>query len=67
MKAFFLAMESDEEIRRVPEIGGESGGASGSGRDGGSAGGSDRAQVAGEGQRKRGRSPADKETKRLKR
>lgn len=68
MEAFlFLAMESDEEIRRVPEIGGESGGASGSGRDGGSAAGSDRVRATGEGQRKRGRSPADKETKRLKR
>ncbi|XP_024030520.1 transcription factor HY5 isoform X2 [Morus notabilis] len=61
------AMESDEEIRRVPEIGGESGGASASGRDTGSVGGPDRVLVAGEGQRKRGRNPADKESKRLKR
>ncbi|EXC71566.1 Transcription factor HY5 [Morus notabilis] len=60
-------MESDEEIRRVPEIGGESGGASASGRDTGSVGGPDRVLVAGEGQRKRGRNPADKESKRLKR
>ncbi|PON76960.1 Basic-leucine zipper transcription factor [Trema orientale] len=61
------AMESDEEIRRVPEIGGESAGTSASGRDTGSVAGPDRAQVTGEGQRKRGRSPADKESKRLKR
>ncbi|KAL6215129.1 hypothetical protein ACLB2K_014560 [Fragaria x ananassa] len=56
-------MESDEEIRRVPEIGGESV----SGREAGSLAGPDRVQVAGESQRKRGRSPADKESKRLKR
>ncbi|KAF4371403.1 hypothetical protein CsatB_007533 [Cannabis sativa] len=61
------AMESDEEIRRVPEIGGESAGTSASGRDTGSVAGSDRVQVTGEGQRKRGRNPADKESKRLKR
>ncbi|KAK9279131.1 hypothetical protein L1049_012808 [Liquidambar formosana] len=60
-------MESDDEIRRVPEIGAEGAGTSASGRDSGSAGGPDRVQASGEGQRKRGRSPADKENKRLKR
>ncbi|KAF5456714.1 hypothetical protein F2P56_026161 [Juglans regia] len=60
-------LESDEEIRRVPEIGGESAGTSASGRDTGSVAGPDRAQVNGEGRRKRGRSPADKESRRLKR
>ncbi|KAE8687893.1 Transcription factor HY5 [Hibiscus syriacus] len=55
-------MESDEEIRRVPEIGGE---ASAAGREAGSV---TRVQTSGKGgQRKRGRSPADKENKRLKR
>ncbi|XP_011026460.1 PREDICTED: transcription factor HY5-like isoform X1 [Populus euphratica] len=59
-------MESDEEIRRVPEMSGEP---SASGRETGSNAGPDRVQPAGEGQsqRKRGRSPADKENKRLKR
>ncbi|XP_056846609.1 transcription factor HY5-like [Raphanus sativus] len=44
-------IESDEEIRRVPEFG------------------PDQTQITvrGEGQRKRGRTPAEKETKRLKR
>ena len=51
----------------MPEIGGESAGASVSGREAGSLAGPDRVQVAGESQRKRGRSPADKESKRLKR
>lgn len=60
-------MESDEEIRRVPEIGGESAGASVSGRENSSLAGPDRVQAAGESQRKRGRTPADKESKRLKR
>lgn len=60
-------MESDEEIRRVPEIEGEAAGVSASGRDAGSNGGPDRVQGSGEGTRKRGRSPADKENKRLKR
>jgi hypothetical protein len=60
-------LESDEEIRRVPEIGGESAGTSASGRETGSVAGPDRVQASGEGQRKRGRSPADKESKRLKR
>lgn len=62
-----LGMESDEEIRRVPEIGVESAGTSASGRETGSVAGPARVQVSGEGQRKRGRSPADKESKRLKR
>lgn len=60
-------MESDEEIRRVPEMLGEPGATSASGRDIGSVAGPDRVQVSGPGQRKRGRSPADKEGKRLKR
>ncbi|XP_031286333.1 transcription factor HY5 [Pistacia vera] len=59
-------MESDEEIRRVPEIGGELAGTSASGRDSGSVAGPG-VQPSGESQRKRGRSPADKENKRLKR
>ncbi|RRT71429.1 hypothetical protein B296_00004711 [Ensete ventricosum] len=60
-------MESDEEIRRVPEFGFEPAGASTSGREAGSTAGPDRAQSAGQGgQRRRGRSPADKEHKRLK-
>lgn len=60
-------MESDEEIRRVPEISGEAGGPSASGQNSGSVVGTDRVQNSTEGQRKRGRSPADKENKRLKR
>ncbi|URE48726.1 NADH pyrophosphatase zinc ribbon domain [Musa troglodytarum] len=61
-------MESDEEIRRVPEFGSEPAGASASGREAGSTAGPDRAQSAAQGgQRRRGRSPADKEHKRLKR
>ncbi|XP_022749508.1 transcription factor HY5-like [Durio zibethinus] len=57
-------MESDEEIRRVPEIGGEATAAPATG----SLAGPNRVQPSGEGgQRKRGRSPADKENKRLKR
>ncbi|CAN0877613.1 Transcription factor HY5 [Linum grandiflorum] len=64
-------MESDDEIRRVPEMGGEPAGASGSGRNAAAAAGKDRGglhQGSGEGAtRKRGRSPADKENKRLKR
>ncbi|KAG9133459.1 hypothetical protein Leryth_013269 [Lithospermum erythrorhizon] len=58
-------MESDDEIRRVPEFGGEVPGASASGREGGSASGT--AQPSTVGSRRRGRSPADKENKRLKR
>ncbi|KAJ8751799.1 hypothetical protein K2173_025987 [Erythroxylum novogranatense] len=61
-------MESDEEIRRVPEISGEPAGTSALGRDTTSSlTRTDRAQATGEGTRKRGRSPADKENKRLKR
>ncbi|CAJ2639528.1 unnamed protein product [Trifolium pratense] len=60
-------LESDEEIRRVPEMGGESAGTSASRKGTGSTAGPERAQGAGEGQKKRGRSPADKESKRLKR
>lgn len=62
-----VGMESDEEIRKVPEIGGEPTGTSASGREVVSMGGPDRVQQLEEGQRKRGRSPADKENKRLKR
>ncbi|XP_011081579.1 transcription factor HY5 isoform X1 [Sesamum indicum] len=58
-------MESDDEIRRVPEIGGEAAGPTASGRDGGSVAGP--VQPSGSGPRRRGRSPADKENKRLKR
>ncbi|KAL2517999.1 Transcription factor HY5 [Abeliophyllum distichum] len=52
-------MESDDEIRRVPEMGGEAAGpiVSATGP----------VQASGGGQRRRGRSPADKENKRLKR
>ncbi|KAJ7966159.1 Transcription factor HY5 [Quillaja saponaria] len=60
-------LESDEEIRRVPEIGCDYAGTSASRRDTGFVAGPDRAQATGEGQRKRGRGPADKESKRLKR
>lgn len=55
--------ESDEEIRRVPEMGSESAGTSASRPDAGGEG----VQGTVETQRKRGRNPADKETKRLKR
>ncbi|KAF9612525.1 hypothetical protein IFM89_000447 [Coptis chinensis] len=60
-------MESDEEIRRVPEMGVE--GVGPSSTSGRGEGGSDRVLATTEGthQRKRGRSPADKENKRLKR
>ncbi|KAF2575821.1 hypothetical protein F2Q70_00006306 [Brassica cretica] len=58
-------IESDEEIRRVPEFGGEATGKEISG----SATGQDQTHitVGGQSQRKRGRTPAEKETKRLKR
>ncbi|KAJ4765748.1 Transcription factor HY5 [Rhynchospora pubera] len=60
-------MESDEEIRRVPEFGIGSGGASTSGQEKAVAG-PDKAQSSSQpGQKRRGRSPADKEHKRLKR
>ncbi|KAL3500870.1 hypothetical protein ACH5RR_039963 [Cinchona calisaya] len=58
-------MESDDEIRRVPEIGGDVAGASASGRGGGSVAGPVQPSTAGS--RKRGRSPAEKENKRLRR
>ncbi|XP_060208820.1 transcription factor HY5 isoform X1 [Lycium barbarum] len=61
-------MESDDEIRRVPEMGGEATGTtSASGRDGTSTAGQPQPSSAAGTQRKRGRSPADKENKRLKR
>uniref|UniRef100_A0A0E0JX20 Transcription factor HY5 n=1 Tax=Oryza punctata TaxID=4537 RepID=A0A0E0JX20_ORYPU len=62
-------MESDEEIGRVPELGLEPGGASTSGRAAGGGVGPERAQssMAQASARRRGRSPADKEHKRLKR
>ncbi|XP_008785002.1 transcription factor HY5-like isoform X2 [Phoenix dactylifera] len=61
-------LESDEEIRKVPEFGVEPAGPSTSGRETASSAGPDRAKSsASAGQRKRGRSPADKEHKRLKR
>ncbi|GAA0184533.1 DNA-binding transcription factor [Lithospermum erythrorhizon] len=50
-------MESDDEIRRVPEFGGEVPGASASGC----------AQPSTGGSKRRGRNPAEKENKRLKR
>lgn len=58
-------MESDDEIRRVPEMGGEGAGPANSGRDGGSVAGPTQPSTAGS--KRRGRSPADKENKRLKR
>ncbi|KAL0743487.1 hypothetical protein Bca4012_085000 [Brassica carinata] len=62
-------IESDEEIRRVAEFGGEATGKEIIGRESGSGTSQDQTQirVGGEGQRKRGRTPAEKETKRLKR
>lgn len=59
-------MESDDEIGMVPELGLEPGGPSTSGRAGGPerAGQSSTAQGSA---RRRGRTPADKEHKRLKR
>nr|WGO76403.1 transcription factor HY5 [Lagerstroemia indica] len=62
-------LESDEEISRVPEMGREPAGTSGAGREasGSAVAGPERAQPSGQSQRKRGRSPADKENKRLKR
>nr|WMD01018.1 elongated hypocotyl 5 [Taraxacum mongolicum] len=60
-------MESDDEIRRVPDMGGEAAGASRSGRETGSNPNSDRVQGSAEGTRKKAKTPADKENKRLKR
>ena len=51
----------------MPEFGGETARTSASRPDTGSVAGAERVQVTGEGQRKRGRNPADKESKRLKR
>ncbi|EPS69415.1 hypothetical protein M569_05351, partial [Genlisea aurea] len=59
-------MESDDEIRRVPEMGGDGGGPSTSGREGGGLV-TDPTQASAGSSRRRGRSPADKENKRLKR
>ncbi|RWW52873.1 hypothetical protein BHE74_00040691 [Ensete ventricosum] len=56
-------MESDDEIRRVPDFGFQPAGPSTSGREAASADGPDQAQP---GQRRRGRSVADKEHKQLK-
>lgn len=52
----------------MPEFGGEAVGKETSGRESGSATGQERTQATvGESQRKRGRTPAEKENKRLKR
>ncbi|CAH2051010.1 unnamed protein product, partial [Thlaspi arvense] len=61
-----VSMESDDEIRRVPEIGSENAGTSARGGEAGVVAGPNRVQASAEGPRKRGRSPADKENKRLK-
>ncbi|XP_076931000.1 transcription factor HY5-like [Bidens hawaiensis] len=58
-------MESDEEIRRVPEMGAEVIGTSVSGRENGSV--VQPVQGSAEGSRRKGKNPADKENKRLKR
>ncbi|KAM0009355.1 putative transcription factor bZIP family [Helianthus debilis subsp. tardiflorus] len=62
-------MESDDEIRKVPEMGGEpeAAGASGTGREPVSVSHPERVQGAVESTRRKGKSPADKESKRLKR
>ncbi|CAD6339090.1 unnamed protein product [Miscanthus lutarioriparius] len=64
-------MESDEEIRRVPEVGLELAGPSTSGREATAAAvataGTSSASQAASAARRRGRSPADKEYRRLKR
>jgi transcription factor HY5 len=60
--------ESDEDIGRVPELGSDLAGPSSSGAEVGSAGRLVQAQSSAPGnQRRRGRNPADKEHKRLKR
>lgn len=56
---YLLGMESDDEIRRVPDMGGEAAGAS--------VAHPDRVQGTTQGTRRKGKSPADKENKRLKR
>ncbi|XP_042059950.1 transcription factor HY5-like [Salvia splendens] len=58
-------MESDDEIRRVPEMGAEAAVTTASGQDGGSTVGP--TQPSAGGSKRRGKSPADKENKRLKR
>lgn len=58
-------MDSDDEIRRVPEIGCESAGPAISGR--GANTGTGPAQPSTGSTKKRGRNPADKEHKRVKR
>ena len=58
-------MESDDEMRRVPEVGRETAGLEASIREASLVAGTIRVQ--GDGPRNRGRSPADKEHKRLKR
>ncbi|XP_076930365.1 transcription factor HY5-like [Bidens hawaiensis] len=64
-------MEGDDEIRKVPEIGGEAEPeavvTSGTGSEPMSVSQPDRVQVSTEGTRRKGKSPADKENKRLKR
>jgi hypothetical protein len=73
LAAVYVGMESDEEIGRVPEVGLELAGPSTSGREtadpaaGAAAGTSSAAQAASAAARRRGRSPADKEHRRLKR
>lgn len=62
-----IGMESDDEIRRVPEMGAEAAGMSVSGRETGSVTHPDRVQGSAEGTRRKGKNPADKENKRLKR
>ncbi|KAF8389076.1 hypothetical protein HHK36_025761 [Tetracentron sinense] len=59
-------VESNDEIRRVPEIGREAGAPSTSGRESSIGTGPDRVQALAV-QRKRGRSSAEKENKQLKR
>jgi len=71
LAAVFVGMESDEEIGRVPDVGLELAGPSTSGREtaaGARAGTSSEAQAASAAAaRRRVRSPADKEHRRLKR
>ncbi|KAM0933330.1 putative transcription factor bZIP family [Dioscorea sansibarensis] len=65
---FREGMEGDEEVGRVPDFGGELPGTSATGQEAGSLAEPDLAQTSiHTSQRKRGRSPADKEHKRLKR
>ncbi|CAM8910062.1 hypothetical protein QQ045_033114 [Rhodiola kirilowii] len=64
---FKEGLGSDDEIMRVPEFGSEAAGPSNSSQGAGSGGGQEPAQPSVEGQRKRGKSQAEKEHKRLKR